>query len=77
MLLGRLRGRDEVVPLEGESVGEVRLGGGQADDGFGGGVAEGAGVEVDFEGAFFAGEGGLVKVGTGGEEKGVGGRWYH
>lgn len=52
VLFGGLLGRDEVVPFDGEGVGEVRLGEGEADDGFGGRVAEGAGVEVDFEGAW-------------------------
>ena len=53
MLFCCLRGRGQAVPFEGDGVGEVGFGEGEADDGFGGWVAEGTGVEVDFEGAFF------------------------
>lgn len=40
-------GGDEQVPFEGYGGGEVRFGGGDVQEGFGGGVADGAFVEVD------------------------------
>lgn len=51
VLLGRLLGRGDEVPFDGEGRGEVLLRGREADDFLGVGVAEGTGVEVDLEGA--------------------------
>lgn len=49
MLLGRVAGRGDEVPFEGEGVREEGLGDGEEDGFFGGGVFERAGVEVDLE----------------------------
>lgn len=50
LFCGLLDGGDE-IPFEGESVREEGLGEGEEDGLFGGGVLEGAGVEVDLVGA--------------------------
>lgn len=47
MLFERLLGRDEQIPFEGDGGGEVGFGGGDVQEGFAGGVADGAFVEVD------------------------------